>query len=262
MKASRQMRRWIIEQSLASGVGHIASALSITDLCAVLWTEIMKDPGTSKPDRDRFILGKGHAALALYSAMRWKGLITPEVFATYCKDGSLLGAHPGHELPGVEMSTGSLGQGISVGCGIALGLRVKKSPGRVFVLISDGECNEGQVWEAALFAGHHHLGHLTAVMDLNGLQCMGYTKDVLDTGPMVEKWRSFKWDVAEVDGHDHGALKAALSAPVSVTGKPRIVIARTKQGQGVPFMEDKLEWHYRNLTPDLAKQALDALPLP
>lgn len=256
------MRRWIIEQSLASGVGHIASALSITDICAVLWTEIMKDPGTPAPDRDRFILGKGHAALALYSAMRWKGLISPEAFATYCKDGSLLGAHPGHELPGVEMSTGSLGQGISVGCGIALGLRVKKSPGRVYVLISDGECNEGQVWEAALFAGHHRLGHLTAVMDLNGLQCMGYTKDVLDTGPMADKWRAFKWDVVEVDGHDHGALKAALSAPVSMTGKPRMIVARTKQGRGVPFMEDQLEWHYRNLTPELAKQALDVLPPP
>ncbi|MEK7476324.1 MAG: transketolase [Candidatus Coatesbacteria bacterium] len=251
----RTFRRWIIEQSRASNVGHIASALSIADLMAVLWGAVMKDPGTDRPDRDRFILAKGHAALALYCALRWKKLLDEKAFAGYCTDGSPLGQHPEHVLPGVDLSTGSLGQGLSVGCGLAYGLRAKKSPGRVFVLLSDAECNEGQVWEAAQFAGHHRLANLTAVIDLNGLQALGHTAEVLDLAPMADKWRAFGWDTVEVDGHDTAALEAAL-APADGRSRSRMVVARTVQGKGVSFMEGRLEWHYRNLTDELCAQAL------
>jgi transketolase len=149
---ARTMRRWIIEQSLASNVGHIGSALSIVEIVAVLWSEFLKDPGTSLPERDRFILAKGHAALALYGALRWKGLLDERTFASYCRDGSLLGVHPEHALPGVDLSTGSLGQGLSVACGLAYAFKTRRARSRVCVVISDAECNEGQVWEAGMFA--------------------------------------------------------------------------------------------------------------
>jgi len=256
---ARQLRRWIIERSLASNAGHIASALSVADIMAVLWGSVMKDPGTANPDRDRFILAKGHAALALYCAMRWKKLIDEETFAGFCADGSALGQHPEHVLPGVDLSTGSLGQGLSVGCGLAYGLRARKNAGRVFVLLSDAECNEGQVWEAAQLAGHHRIANLCAVIDLNGLQALGHTKDVLDLAPMADKWRAFGWETVEVDGHDCAALEVALGAD---HGRARMVVARTVQGKGVSFMENRLEWHYRNLTPDQARQALDEIGPP
>jgi transketolase len=251
------IRRWVIEQSLESQVGHIGSALSIVEIVAALWGGVMRRPGTAEPDRDRFILSKGHAVLALYGALRWCGLMDEAVFHTYCGDGTALGAHPEHALPGIDVSTGSLGQGLSVGCGLAYGLRHRGLPCRVWVLLSDAECNEGQVWEAAMFAAHHRLANLTAVVDLNGLQATGRTAEVLDTSPLAERWLAFGWEAAEVDGHDVEVLQGALSAPAG--GRPRVLVARTTLGKGVPFMEDRLEWHYRNLTPELAEQALGAL---
>ncbi len=255
---AHEMKRWIIEQSLASNVGHIGSALSIVEIMSTLWADIMRDPGTQSPLRDRFILAKGHAALTLYCALRWKGIIDEATFKTYCKDGSLLGAHPVHKIPGVELSTGSLGLGLSVGCGLAYGLRLKKLPSRVFVLISDGECNEGQVWEAAMFAGHHHLTNLCVIVDLNGSQCLGHTAEILDITHQIPIWKSFGWDVTAVDGHCIDDLFAALTTQ-SPTAKPRAIIARTILGKSVSFMENRFEWHYRNLTPELAAQALSEL---
>jgi transketolase len=253
---SAAMRRWIIEQSLKSQVGHIGSALSIVDIMAVLWGRILHRPATNDPDRDRFILAKGHAALALYTAMRWLGLLSSEDFLTYCKDGSILAAHPEWGLPGVEVATGSLGQGLSVGCGLAYALRQRASRAKVYVLLSDAECNEGQVWEAAMFAAHHHLDNLIAVVDVNGMQAMGQTADILDLSPMGPRWRAFGWHDQEVDGHDEAALYTALTDGLASRQGPAVVLARTVQGKGVSFMEDKLEWHYRNLTPELAGQAL------
>lgn len=252
------LRRWIIERSLASNVGHIGSALSIVEIITALWGGVMRRPGTSAPDRDRFILSKGHAALALYCAMKYKGLLDEETFASFCGDGTLLGQHPECALPGVELSTGSLGQGLSVGCGLAVGLKWSGSNARVFVLLSDAECNEGQVWEAAQFAAHHRLSSLTALVDLNGMQALGRTKGILDLTPLGEKWKAFGWDTTELDGHDVGALRKSLAAPVR-GGRPRCLVARTVLGKGVSFMEDRLEWHYRNLTPDLAEKALREL---
>ena len=251
------MRRWIVEQSFASGVGHVGSALSIVDIIAVLWGAVMREPGTARPGRDRFVLAKGHAALAQYAAMRWLGLIDEAAFSSYCKDGSLYGVHPDHASPGVDVSTGSLGQNLSVGCGLAYGLRLKGSRSRVFVLLSDAECNEGQVWEAAQFAAHHRLANLVAAIDVNGTQAMGRTRDVLDLEPLAVRWKAFGWDAVEADGHDLGALQRAFSAKPGI--RPRIVLARTVMGKGVSFMEGKVEWHYRNLDAELAKKALAEL---
>lgn len=255
---AQAMRRWIIEQSHASRVGHIGSALSIVDIMATLWSAVMRDPGTQTTERDRFILAKGHAALVLYCALRWKGLLDEETFKTYCRDASLLGVHPVHKLPGVELSTGSLGQSLSVACGLAYGLRQQKKSSRVYVLMSDGECNEGQVWEAAMFAAHHRLANLCAVIDLNGLQGLGRTHEIINIAAQVPIWRAFGWETVEVDGHRVEALLPALSPPHAGT-KPRVVVARTVLGKGVSFMEDKFEWHYRTLTPELAAQALSDL---
>jgi transketolase len=255
---ARGLRRWIIEQSLASKVGHVGSALSIVEVMAALWEGTMRAPGTASEDRDRFVLAKGHAALALYAALRWKGLLDEATLRTFCADGSLLGVHPEHALAGVDLSTGSLGQGLSVACGWAYGFRLNGIPSRVFVLLSDAECNEGQVWEAAMFAGHHRLSNVCAIVDLNGLQALGYTRDVLAVPDMARLWTAAGWEATEVDGHDLEAILGAFDAPRSAAG-PKVLIARTVLGKGVSFMEDHLEWHYRNLTPELAAQALREL---
>jgi transketolase len=250
------MRRWIVERSCESQVGHIGSALSIVEIMAVLWTRIMRDPATKEPDRDRFILAKGHAALCLYAVMRGMGLLDDEALQTYCKDGSILGAHPERGLAGVEVATGSLGQGLSVGCGLAYALRARNSPARVFVVVSDAECNEGQVWEAIMFAAHQRLDNLIVVVDVNGMQAMGRTADILDLSPMGPRWRAFGWHDQEVDGHDTEALFTALTSGMGERRGPAVVLARTVAGKGVSFMEDQLAWHYRNIEPQLARRAL------
>lgn len=251
------MRRMILERSHASHVGHIGSALGIVEIVAALWGEVMHLPGTLALERDRFVLSKGHAVLSLYSAMQYCGALSDELLATYCGDGSLLGAHPEHGLNGIDASTGSLGQGLSIACGLAYGLHMKGTSARVFALLSDAECNEGQVWEAVMFAAHHQLGNLTAVIDLNGSQALGRTQDVLCLDPQRDRWSAFGWNVQEVDGHDAPALVRALS--VTPDNKPRVVLAKTVLGKGVSFMENRLEWHYRNLTDDLCETALGEL---
>jgi transketolase len=251
---SATLRRWILEQSFAAGVGHIGSALSIVELIAALWGRVLRRPASPDPDRDRFLLAKGHAALALYAALRYLGLIDEPTFRGYCQDGSLLGVHPEPGLPGVEVGTGSLGQGLSVASGLALVLRRRGSPGRVFALLSDAECNEGQVWEAAMFAAHQRLGNLVALIDCNGMQALGRTEEVLDLSPLARRWEAFGWQAVEVDGHDAEAVAEAL-AEAGGDG-PAVLVARTNLGKGVSFMEDRLEWHYRNLSAELAERAL------
>src|SRR5262249_40401218 len=157
LQMSAALRRWVIEQSFDSGVGHIGSALSVVELLAVLWGRVLRSPGSADPDRDRVVLAKGPAALARSGALRWRGPVEDDTFRTYCKDDSLLGVHPEDGLPGVEVGTGSLGQGLSVGCGLAYALKRRGSPARIVALLSDAECNEGQVWEAVMFAAHHRL---------------------------------------------------------------------------------------------------------
>jgi transketolase len=251
----RDLRRRIIEVSLRAGVGHIGSALSVSDLLAVLFGKVLRGIGSQDPDRDHFILSKGHAALGLYTALEKIGLLAPAEVETFCKDGSRLGVHPEHVVPGVEFTTGSLGMGLSVGAGLALSARLRKRAGRTWVLVSDAECNEGAVWEAVMFAAHQRLGSLTAIVDLNGLQAMGPTRDILDLSPMEDRWKSFGWETRCVDGHHEAELGEALRSP-GAGDRPRVVIARTILGKGVSFMENRQEWHYYPVNAEQARRAL------
>jgi transketolase len=211
------------------------------------------------PDRDRFVLSKGHAALALYAALHLRGWIDHGALDEYCGDGTLLGTHPEREQQGIDFSTGSLGHGLPMATGAALAARLQGSPRRAFVLVSDAECNEGSLWEAAMFAAHHELANLFAIVDLNGQQALGYTKDVLDLSPLVERWRAFGWDAHEVDGHDPGAIEAAIAGADTAAGPPHVLVARTVFGHGVSFMESEIKWHYLPLTDDEYDRALEEL---
>src|SRR4029077_16815189 len=204
------VRRHILHQSKRANVGHIGSALSVADILATLYGGVLAGkPG--EPDRDRFVMSKGHAALALYAALHMAGHLTQKELDTYSTDGSHLGVHPHHGLTSVDFSTCSLGQGLAMGAGAALAARLQKSRRRVFVLLSDAECNEGSVWEAAMFASHQRLPNLVGFVDLNGQQALGYTKDVLDLSPLAGRWRSFGWDTYEIDGHDPQAIEKTVA---------------------------------------------------
>ena len=253
---STQIRKIIIEESKRANVGHIGSALSIADIIAVLFDGAMFRPGTDDPLRDRFILSKGHAALALYAALHLRGLLSLEQLQTYCCDGSFLGVHPEHLLPGIDFSTGSLGHGLAIGCGVALASRLSGQHYRCFVLVSDAECNEGSLWESVMFAAHHKLSNLVAIVDNNGQQALGKTKDVIDLEPLGEKWRTFGWEVHDVQGHDVGDLERTIDSLDPHTGSPKVLIAETLCGKGVSFMEGKVEWHYLPLSDDQYRLAM------
>lgn len=248
------LRRMIIACSLRAHVGHIGSALSIADMMAVLFTRVLRGFNSGAPDADCFILAKGHAALAYYCVAQRLGLLSQEVLDTYCHDGSILGVHPEHGIPGVEFSTGSLGIGLSMGVGAAYARKLRGRAGHVYVLVSDAECNEGSLWEAVMFAGHHQLANVTVLVDNNGMQALGETRGILGQDSAVARWRAFGWDAVDVDGHDAKALERALTAPSS--GAPRVVIGRTVLGKGVSFMEGKVAWHYFPVDKDQAAQAL------
>jgi transketolase len=230
----------------------------MADILAVLYSGILRlrpdEPGWS--DRDRLVVSKGHGAAAVYAVLAERGYFARELLDTYCMDGSALAGHISHQVPGVEFSTGSLGHGLSLGCGIALAGRRASHPFRSFVLLSDGECDEGSIWEAALFASHHRLENLTAIVDYNKIQSFGRVEDVLALEPFAAKWRAFGWQALEIDGHDHDALKQSLGSLPAVAGKPTVLIAHTVKGKGVSFMEDRLAWHYKAAS---AEQLADAL---
>ncbi len=255
----QRMRRIILEQSKRAHVGHIGSALSVVDLLAALYGEILHIPDPRYPDRDRFILSKGHAALALYAVLFLRGCITEEQLNTYCGDESLLGVHPESALVGVDFSTGSLGHGLSMGVGAALGARLSGSRRRIFVLLSDAECNEGSVWEAMMFAAHHRLANLVALVDLNGQQAFGYTKDVLDLSAMAGRWRAFRWDAHEVDGHNVEQLIQVSRSLDTIGGPPHVLLAYTTFGKGVSYMENQIKWHYWPMSDEEYKRALAEL---
>jgi transketolase len=245
---ARQLRLLILEVSKRAGVGHIASSLSIVDIMAVLFALYLDNAEGEQP-RTRFVLSKGHAALALYGALHLCGRLTRDDLNQYCADGSALGVHPEHTVVGIDVSTGSLGQGLSLSAGSALAAQIERAPRRTYCLLSDAELDEGSVWEAIMFAGHRRLGQLTAIVDLNGQQALGKTSEVLDLGSAAEvaaKMTSFGWSSVVVDGHDIAALAAAL-AP-SDGDAPRMIIARTVAGHGVSFMEGQVAWHYLPLS--------------
>lgn len=258
----RTLRRLILERSFAARVGHIGSALSVADILVALYGEVLRIADPADPDRDRFVLSKGHAALALYGALFLRGWLSTAELNSFCSDGTLLGVHPEHHLRGVDFSTGSLGHGLSIGAGAALAARLDGSRRRVFVLISDAECNEGALWEAAQFAGHHGLSRLTVIVDANGQQALGYTRDILDLEPLADRWRAFRWEVREVDGHDVHGLTRTLQEVQGDRGAPRAVIARTVFGKGVSFMESRIKWHYWPMSEEEFVQALREVDAP
>jgi len=245
---ARGIRRIVLEQSMRAGVGHIGSALSVADIVAALYGDFLDVTDPLDGDRDRFVLSKGHASLALYAALYLRNHLSSDDLSTYCSDGTRLGTHPEAGLPGVDFATGSLGHGLSLAAGAALAARLQSSNRRVFCLMSDAECNEGSVWEAVMFAAHHRLAPLVAIVDLNGQQALGYTNDVLDLTLMAERWHSFGWDVHEVDGHDPVAISKTVRGLDFQVGRPHVLLARTVFGKGVSFMESRIEWHYLPMT--------------
>lgn len=253
------IRRIVIEQAKRSGSGHIGSCLSIADMLAVLYGGVMEVSGPSDHDRDRFILSKGHAALALFAALHLRGWVTAEDLESFGDDASKLGMHPEHGLAGVDFSTGSLGHGLPIGAGAALAARLEHSSRRVFVLISDAECNEGSTWEAVMFAAHHCLSNLVVLVDLNGQQALGQTCDILNMSPMADRWRAFGWEATDVDGHDVSALTAALATFDKEVGPPHVLIAHTIFGKGISFMERQLAWHYISMSDDDYRLAVNEL---
>lgn len=253
---AQHVRRIILEQSKRANVGHIGSALSIADIIATLYDDVLRIESPDDASRDRFILSKGHAALALYATLSLKGWLPAAALDTYCADDSLLGVHPERALRGVDFSTGSLGHGLAMGAGAALAARLQGSSRRVFVLVSDAECNEGALWESVMFAAHHRLSNLVAIIDLNGQQALGYTDEVLSLSPMPERWRAFGWDVHEVDGHDRLELTATIEGLDTKAGPPHVLVARTTFGKGVSYMERQIKWHYWPMSEGEYEQAM------
>ncbi len=247
IQLAAQFRARAIEMSHQAKAAHLASALSCIDIVAVLYNSVLRvDPTNPKwSDRDRFILSKGHAATALYAALEYKNFINESDIAYYGKEGSLLEEHPSPKLPGVEAATGSLGHGLPIGCGIALAGQIKKQSYRTFVLMSDGECNEGSVWEACLFAAANKLENLCTFVDFNKWQATGRSKEVLALDPLSDKFRSFGWVVHEIDGHDHLEISKAINTSYLGMQKPVMIVAHTVKGKGISFMEDDNNWHYR-----------------
>ena len=233
--------------SHAASAAHLASALSCIDIVAVLYHAVLQlDPFNPQwEDRDRFILSKGHAATALYAALAYRGFLTEGDLKTYGKVGSLLEEHPSPKLSGVEAATGSLGHGLPCGCGVALAARIRGRAYRTFVLMSDGECNEGSVWEASMFAAANRLGNLCAFVDYNKWQATGRSQEVLALDPLADKFQKFGWLVHEIDGHDHQQILRSAQSILMGTAQPTMVIAHTVKGKGVSFMEDDNNWHYR-----------------
>jgi transketolase len=227
---------------------HVGTNFSMADLLATLYGGVLRiDPHRPKwPGRDRFILSKGHGCAGLYAVLAERGFFPLDWLEDFYQDGSRLPGHVSHKgIPGVEASTGSLGHGLSIGCGMALTAKRDGGGYRVFTLLSDGECNEGSLWEAALFAPHHDLDNLVAIVDYNKMQGLGHTRDVLDLDPLAAKWQAFGWSVHEIDGHDHGEIQEIMTRIPFEAGKPNCIIAHTVKGKGVSFMENQLLWHYR-----------------
>lgn len=263
-RRATEMRADIVRMIAEAGSGHPGGSLSCADILAALYFGGVLEHDPENPEwegRDRFILAKGHAAPALYAALAQAGYFPTDELATLRKLGSRLQGHPdSNQLPGVEVSTGSLGQGLSIAAGAAAGLKLDGKPQAVFALLGDGECQEGQVWEAAMFAAHRGLDNLVAVVDRNGLQIDGRTCDVCDPGDLGAKFAAFGWDVTEVDGHDASALVEILGAAKAArAGKPHAVIARTVKGKGVPFMENEAGWHGKAPNAEQTADALAAL---
>ena len=238
--------------------GHIGSTMSLIEIVRVLYDDILdvRPEEPDWPDRDRFVLSKGHGCIALYAVLADKGYFARQDLATFCRHTSKLGGHPERgKVPGVEASTGALGHGLPIGVGMALAARMRGRPSRVFVVMGDGEINEGSVWEAAMSAAKHRLENLVVMIDYNKIQSAGFTRDILDLEPLADKWRAFGFDTHEVNGHDVPALQALLGSLPAVEGKPTAIICHTIKGKGISFAENQPAWHHKsNLDADAIAQ--------
>ena len=258
---AKRIRRHCIVMTSRANASHIGSSLSIADLLAVLYRNVLRfDPQRPDlPDRDRFILSKGHGCAALYAVLAESGYIPRSMLETYYENGSLLMGHATHHVPGIEISTGSLGHGLTIGTGMALAAKRDDKPHRVFCMISDGECDEGSTWEPALFAPHHKLENLVVIVDYNKIQSFGRVDEVIDLSPLADKWRAFGWAVREIDGHDLDAIDRTFASLPFSPGRPSCVVAHTVKGKGISYMENALAWHYRAPRGELLEQALAEL---
>jgi transketolase len=242
----RRIRRHIIEMTGAAKSGHPGGSLSAVEILVTLyWSVLRHDPSNPTwPERDRFILSKGHAAPVLYAVMAECGYCPVEALSSLRRLGSPFQGHPDKRfLPALEASTGSLGQGLSLALGMGAAARLDGAPWRTYVVLGDGECQEGQIWEAAMFGAHHRIANVCAIVDYNKIQLDGFVKDVMELEPFAAKWTAFGWNTIEVDGHDVAALQRAFAAAASCTGAPSVVIAHTVKGKGVSFMENNPKYH-------------------
>jgi transketolase len=258
IKLAKSIRKLCLEMVFNAKASHIASALSICDILAVLYGRVLlhRPSEPSWVGRDRFILSKGHACVAVYAILAETGFFSRDLLKTYGKDNSVLMNHISHKVPGVEFSTGSLGHGLPFGTGKALAAKRLGHKWRTFVLMSDGELDEGSNWESFLFVAHHGLDNLVAVIDFNNLQSLTTISETLTLEPLADKLQAFGWDVRELDGHNHQHLHEQLSELPNGVGKPTVIIARTIKGKGVSFMENRVEWHYKSPTHEQLEAAL------
>ncbi len=258
-RIARDVRVAILDMIGRAKLGHVGGDFSVTDILATLFFAIMRlDPAQpSWPGRDRFILSKGHCSAALYAVLAQRGFIPRDELASFMAPLTRLGGHPSRKVPGVEANTGPLGHGLPIGVGCAIAARLSGADWRSFVVLGDGELQEGSNWEAAMTAGHRGLSNLTAIVDRNRLQQGAGTEETNRLEPLADKWRSFGWDVAEIDGHDFGQLYTTLAAPAGK--RPLCVIARTQKGRGASFMQDRVEWHHKVPSPEQIAQVLAEL---
>ncbi|MGQ9631620.1 MAG: transketolase [bacterium] len=262
VEMARRIRIDIVKMITKAGSGHPGGSLSAVDILTALYFKIMRlDPkNPAWEDRDRFVLSKGHAAPALYATLAERGFFPLDWLETFSADGSRLQKHPDMKLvPGIEISTGALGQGLSVAIGIALDGRLRKKDYRVYAMIGDGESDEGQIWEAAMAAAHFKVDNLIAFLDYNRLQVDGTTFEIMNLEPIEDKWRAFGWNVATIDGHDIGQILSATESAWGVRGKPSMIIAKTVKGKGVSFIENKVEWHANAFSPEEGEVAVKEL---
>ncbi len=258
---AKNIRKIILKMVFEAKASHVGGALSMADILAVLYNGIINvDPKNPKwKDRDIFLLSKGHAGTGLYATLALRGFFPMAELDSYSKNDSRFLSHANFEVPGVELSTGSLGHALSVGCGFALSFKRNNNQRKVYCLLSDGEMDEGSNWEALLFAPHHRLNNLIAIVDNNKIQSFGTTKEVLDLGSLSDKFKSFRWNVIEIDGHDHGQLLDAFNKANEEKNRPSIIIANTIKGKGVDFMENQLLWHYRSPSEEQYKNAINQI---
>jgi transketolase len=258
-KISNNVRRGILDLTFYGSSSHLGGSLSVVEILVTLYFEVMRiDPQNPLlPERDRFILSKGHAAPALYSVLAERGFFPKEELKTFCKNGTRLQKHMDmHKIPGIDASSGSLGQGLSIAIGMALADRMDKKNRFVYVVMGDGELQEGQIWEGAMAAGNLKLDHLIAFVDANQMQVDGFVKDIMNVEPLEDKWKCNNWDVQRINGNEQEQILDAIQTAKQVKDKPHLIIADTVKGKGVDFMEFQVDWHSKGLTEEEYQKAI------